>query len=126
MGKNTFCGALYVGFVNIYPKEVAAALQSRYTCGSTSAEGVNYDIIGIGIELDQARGELQGKRRRMVHFLGRFGSKGPDALGIFQELIPTDGALLFPFFPAAKGEFRIHQDVLMNVPQNRIGSRPPT
>ena len=122
--------------VGVVPEVSAVGPNRRDAGGARAHERVQYDILGVGVQVDQAGRELDGKRSRVADARRALGREFPHIGGEVQELVAVDGGdrrqtgpgaalLLHRTIEPALGR---DDDPLAEIAQHRVGrllERPP-
>lgn len=86
-------GVVSIGLV---PHVVPAALNGGHRGGTRPEEGVEHQIIGERVELDEPLRELDGKRGGVPDPAGRLGEDVPHRDSCLEELFLGDGVGALP------------------------------
>ena len=83
-------------------------------------ERVQDDVVLEGIELDQPMWQFWRKRGGVLSLPRGLRAEGPDALGVRQELVSRNRALLAASFRSPEGRLTEDEDVLVGIAQRGI------
>ena len=101
---------------------VAASFLGGHSGCAAADERVQDDIIGIGVKLDAACGQIHRIGGRVLHLLGRLRGELPYAFRPRQKILFADGCplLIALRFLARKVPLAEDQDILVYISQNRV------
>ena len=117
-----------IGLVGVESDVVTSCSQSSDRRGPNSYERVEHDVVFVGVELDQAFGQLHRERGRMTDTSCAFGCDLPQIRRRLQELVARDrrgGRIAEPesffwFQCAIESALARDDDPLGHVPQDRV------